>query len=82
MAGAEALLRWFHPQRGQIPTGDFVAVAKETGLIGLGHNLDLKIVAEGAESLERLQFLRGERCDLVRGFLMSRALPEPRASWS
>jgi diguanylate cyclase (GGDEF)-like protein len=34
VAGAEALLRWFHPQRGQIATGDFVAVAEETGLIG------------------------------------------------
>ena len=34
LAGAEALLRWFHPQRGQILTGDFVAVAEETGLIG------------------------------------------------
>ena len=34
LAGAEALLRWFHPQRGQIPTADFVAVAEETGLIG------------------------------------------------
>jgi diguanylate cyclase (GGDEF)-like protein len=33
LAGGEALLRWFHPQRGQIPTGDFVAVAEETGLI-------------------------------------------------
>jgi diguanylate cyclase len=31
--GAEALLRWFHPQRGQIPTADFIAVAEETGLI-------------------------------------------------
>ncbi|MGH8132273.1 MAG: putative bifunctional diguanylate cyclase/phosphodiesterase, partial [Steroidobacteraceae bacterium] len=34
LAGAEALLRWFHPHRGQIPTADFVAVAEETGLIG------------------------------------------------
>jgi diguanylate cyclase (GGDEF)-like protein len=34
VAGAEALLRWFHPQRGQISTSDFVAVAEETGLIG------------------------------------------------
>jgi diguanylate cyclase len=33
ICGAEALLRWFHPQRGQIPTGDFIAVAEETGLI-------------------------------------------------
>jgi diguanylate cyclase (GGDEF)-like protein len=212
LAGAEALLRWFHPQRGHIPTGDFVAVAEETGLIGdigrwtlqrvcrdlrawrgaglavppvavnvsgrdflrhdvllhlsrvvedahlpaslfeleltegvlmqdveggrrslaalkefgfalavddfgtgycslsylkrfpldtlkvdrafvnditvdaddaaivraiigLGHNLDLKIVAEGVETEEQLRFLRGADCDLVQGYLMSRAMP-------
>src|SRR5277367_801578 len=34
LLGGEALLRWFHPQRGQIPTADFIAVAEETGLIG------------------------------------------------
>ncbi|HEX3912390.1 MAG TPA: EAL domain-containing protein [Steroidobacteraceae bacterium] len=34
LAGGEALLRWFHPDRGQIPTGEFIAVAEETGLIG------------------------------------------------
>jgi EAL domain-containing protein (putative c-di-GMP-specific phosphodiesterase class I) len=34
LVGAEALLRWFHPERGQIPTADFIAVAEETGLIG------------------------------------------------
>lgn len=34
LTGAEALLRWFHPQRGQIPTLDFIAVAEEIGLIG------------------------------------------------
>ena len=32
--GGEALLRWFHPERGQISTADFIAVAEETGLIG------------------------------------------------
>jgi len=34
LVGGEALLRWFHPERGQIPTADFIAVAEETGLIG------------------------------------------------
>jgi EAL domain-containing protein (putative c-di-GMP-specific phosphodiesterase class I) len=43
-------------------------------IIGLGHNLDLSIVAEGVETLEQLQFLRAEGCDLVQGFLMSRAV--------
>jgi diguanylate cyclase (GGDEF)-like protein len=46
-------------------------------IIGLGHNLDLKIVAEGVETREQLQFLRAAGCDLVQGFLMSKALPAP-----
>lgn len=29
--GAEVLLRWFHPQRGQVMPGDFIALAEETG---------------------------------------------------
>ncbi len=33
LVGGEALLRWFHPSRGQIPTADFIAIAEETGLI-------------------------------------------------
>jgi len=34
LLGGEALLRWFHPVRGQIPTAEFIAIAEETGLIG------------------------------------------------
>ncbi|HMV34698.1 MAG TPA: bifunctional diguanylate cyclase/phosphodiesterase, partial [Turneriella sp.] len=29
--GAEVLLRWFHPTRGQVLPGDFIALAEETG---------------------------------------------------
>jgi len=31
--GAEALVRWRHPQRGMVPPGEFIAVAEQTGLI-------------------------------------------------
>jgi diguanylate cyclase (GGDEF)-like protein len=44
-------------------------------IIALGHDLNLKIVAEGVGTLEQLRFLRGEGCDLIQGFLMSQPVP-------
>ena len=49
-----------------------VAVAKT--VLSLGHGLDLKVVAEGVENIEQLEFLRESGCDVVQGYLVSRPL--------
>lgn len=33
IVGVEALLRWFHPERGQVPPDEFIAEAEKTGQI-------------------------------------------------
>lgn len=45
-------------------------------MIELAHRLDMKVVAEGVENEEQLNFLRRYGCDFIQGFYFSKPLPE------
>jgi diguanylate cyclase (GGDEF)-like protein/PAS domain S-box-containing protein len=44
-------------------------------VIGLAHGLDLPVLAEGVETKAQLDFLAGESCNEVQGYLMGRPHP-------
>ena len=44
-------------------------------IIAMARELKLKVIAEGVENVEQLEFLRSHRCDQVQGYLMSPPIP-------
>ncbi len=44
-------------------------------ILSLAHNLGLRVVAEGVETVEQLDFMRRHGCDEIQGYLFSKPLP-------
>ena len=46
-----------------------------SAVIQLAHNLGIRVVAEGVENNSQLNFIKGEGCDMVQGYLYAKPLP-------
>ncbi|HYC03603.1 MAG TPA: EAL domain-containing protein [Azospirillaceae bacterium] len=56
-------------------TGNADTAAIAATIIAMGRQLGLKVVAEGIETEEQLEFLRHHRCDQLQGYFFSKPLP-------
>lgn len=59
--------------RNALNNQDDAAIART--IVGLGHSLNLKVIAEGVETKEHESFLLAQNCDEVQGFRYSRPIP-------
>jgi diguanylate cyclase (GGDEF)-like protein/PAS domain S-box-containing protein len=76
LRGAEALVRWRHPERGVVPPGDFIPIAEERGLIGA---IDSFVLDEACRQLA--EWTRQGHCPdgfTVAVNLSGRQLSDPR----
>ncbi|MFT4766629.1 MAG: diguanylate cyclase (GGDEF)-like protein/PAS domain S-box-containing protein [Oleispira sp.] len=58
--------------------GDTTNMAITSAVIAMGHKLGMKVVAEGIETQEQLDFLKENNCDYGQGYLLSRPLTLPQ----
>lgn len=42
----------------------------------MAHTMDIKIIAEGAETKEQVEFLRDNGCDYIQGYYFYKPMPE------
>jgi diguanylate cyclase (GGDEF)-like protein len=88
MFGVEALARWHHPVKGEIPPAVFIPLAEQSGLIDkLGHMVLQKACAEAvnwpasikvAVNISPLQFRKSNLLDVILCVLVDTGLPPQR----
>jgi EAL domain-containing protein (putative c-di-GMP-specific phosphodiesterase class I) len=44
-------------------------------IIQMGHSFGMQVIAEGVETIEQLEFLKENGCDLMQGYLVSKPVP-------
>ena len=57
-----------------VPQDPTAATLVETVIV-MAHSLNKRVVAEGIETIEQLDFLRERRCDCAQGYYLARPLP-------
>jgi EAL domain-containing protein (putative c-di-GMP-specific phosphodiesterase class I) len=60
--------------------GDSTAATLIETIIVMAHSLQKRVVAEGIESIEQLDFLRERRCDSAQGYYLARPLPAAKVT--
>ena len=55
--------------------GNVDSGAISSAIITLGHSLGLKVIAEGVETIEQLDFLDSSKCNEIQGYYFSKPLP-------
>jgi diguanylate cyclase (GGDEF)-like protein len=63
----------------EVPHNPSAATLVETILV-MAHSLGKRVIAEGVETVEQLEFLRERRCDVAQGFYLARPLAETAAT--
>ena len=53
------------------------AIAK--AIIAMADSMNMRVIAEGVETADQLDFLRSMRCDEIQGYFLSRPLPAEQA---
>ena len=41
----------------------------------MAHSLDIKVVAEGVETQDQIDFLKKIGCDIIQGYYFAKAMP-------